>query len=133
MNIELVKRWLANQAEEAAAKEEVKRITAEGDAIEATLLEQFFDDGITSLAVDGMTVYITNPVRAKKANDGVEREDIVEALIVTGHGDIAPRSFNWNTLTSLCRELTEEGRELPEALANVIEVSTISALGKRKK
>ena len=133
MNIDLVKRWVALKEEEAAAKRKHSELVTEREAVEHLVIEDLVDDGVSSVAVDGQTVYINNPVRAKKASEDVTREQIVEALEACGHGDIAPRSFNWNTLTALCRELMEDGAPLPAALTAVLEVQTVQTLGKRNK
>lgn len=136
MDMDKVKRYRDLRVAAASAGAESKGLTAEADALERQLIEQYAEEGVQNIRVDGSTVYLERKVYAQKEKgpDGevVETSAVTEALIAAGLGDFVTPTYNVNTLSAYLRELDEQGEPLPEALVGLVRPAEVFKLKHRK-
>ncbi len=86
--------------------------------MQAALLEQFADAGVTSVKLDGRTFYLFGQVWARP----LPEEDVAGALERCGLADLVKRTVSTQALSAWVREYTKDGSELPPPLAAAIAV-----------
>lgn len=128
--VELVKRKREIEAELRAVKTEL----GEGDGgpgrVEKAALDWMVENGMQSVRVDGMTLYVNRQLWAGPT-DG-DYHAACEALKSAGLGDLVQERFNVQTLSSWVRERDKDGEPLPAAFAGRIEVAEVFRLGARR-
>lgn len=115
---------------EAAAK----GVKEEADSIEQRLLDEFAQEGVDRMTLDGITVYLKND-HYPAMKDGVDRAQVVAALAGNEHSrGLVTEGYNGNSFNAFIRELAgpEGDQPLPEYLADLVEVHTKSSLRTRK-
>ena len=113
----------AREGEVDALKERKKELMA-------GLLSAFELRGVSSIVVDGRSVYTRIPTRPRyrdrPADQGGGRfgpADAVAALRAIGRDDvIAPETVNYQTLGAILREFQDADGGIPEPLADVVEL-----------
>jgi len=131
--VELIKRWQGLKDTAKEHEEARKEANKEADLVASAVIGLFLDEGIENIAVEGRTYYIGDDIKAVKLNDEIDRDQIVDALIASDLEHMAPRGFNWNSLSAFVRDLKREGEPIPDALAAVIKLSEAHRLGSRTK
>lgn len=131
MDIEKLRDYVRLRRREAELKAQMESIKKEADDLQHELLEQFGQDGVSSMTVDGMTVYLHRQLWAG-AVEGVPKDTVVEVLKSVGLGHFVTESFNVQTLSSYVRDLEREEEELPEELADVIAVREVYGIRTRR-
>lgn len=99
-------------AESAAVK-------AEADKMEQELLEAFAESGLTSLKVDGSTVYLRRELWASR-RPGATPLDVCEAFEKAGMGQFVNQNYNSQTVSAWLRELDASGEPVPEPVDQVL-------------
>lgn len=98
------------------------------DALESALLEQWIEAGRQSERIDGYTVYVGKRTWATP-KDG-DRHAVVEALEALGMADMV--TYNTQTLSAWFKERAEAGQEVPQTLAEVVDLTDKFSLNVRK-
>lgn len=120
-------------------KEELARVERDRTMLNELLLEDFERDGITSMRVNGKTIYVFNQLwaGALTGDDGTaDYSRTNAALVEAGLGDFVQPRFNVQTLSAWVREqpIDDETGEviLPEPLQGNIKTSWTRELRTRK-
>ena len=100
------------QAEADSAKEEA-------DLIEQQLLEEFAEDGVQNMSVDGNTIYLQRQLWAQVDN-AYSKEEVIDRLRQSGLDHFVRDNYSTQTISSWLRELEAEEESLPPALEGVI-------------
>lgn len=103
---------------------QVKELNAEIAAAQEQAINAMLESGVTSVKVDGATIYISSQVSASPADGDEER--MCNALEMLEWGDIVKRTVNRNTLASFVKGFRDEESgeiDLPTELKEVIKVT----------
>lgn len=125
-----LKRFSELAARRRELESELNAVRAEMAELEAYLLEAFEKAGISNVSVDGMTCYLHRQLWARAKEGNYERACM--ALREVGLGRLVEQRFNTNSLSAWVREHEAEGKALPSALADAIEVSEVFSVRTRK-
>lgn len=95
--------------------------------LQEKLLEAFISNGVQEIRVDGRLAYIGIPTFPAflQREDGAfyDKTDVLPVLKALGYGSvIAAESINSNTFAKILRELVEQHGQLPEELAQMVEL-----------
>ena len=146
MNMEQLKEFVCLEARKRELDSELKAIAARLDDLEQALLPQFLSDGIASMKVDGLTVYIAQDIQASPAND---RTEVIGALKESELGQYIFENYNTQSLRAFVREMAEEVRlrcqqqdrlfteeevrvALPAPLCDALKISFVHSLRSKK-
>jgi hypothetical protein len=116
------------QRELGAAHDEVK---AAADLLEQELLDEFAQQGVDNIRVDGHTVYLHRQTWASPST-GHDSTDVVAALKAAGLDHMVAERYNSNTLSAYVRELVREDAELPASLQAVVQTTDKFSLRVRR-
>lgn len=116
------------QKEAEATAEDYK---SQADALQDILLEQFAEEGVQKVSVNGVTTYLRRDLWAK-VEEGASREQVVEGLKACGMGQFVSETYNTQTVSAWLRDLEREGEPLPEELTGVLTSSEVFTLRNRK-
>lgn len=131
LDMDRVREYVRLRRRERELGAQAEEVKAQADVIEQALLEEFAQDGVQSMSVDGMTVYLQRTLWAR-LSDGATREQAIDALRDAGLDHFVAESYNTQTLSSWLRDLEREEEPLPEALVGVIEGSEKYAIRTRR-
>lgn len=118
MNANLLRQYVEKKDALEAAKLQVSILTTEIETMQTVVLEQFADAGVTSVKLDGRTIYLSGQTWARPLPD----VDIAAALEECGLSDMVKKTVNTSSLSSWVREHTADGAELPPPLAAALVV-----------
>lgn len=90
--------------------------------MQGPLLDYFTQSGMENVRVDGRLVHIVKRHKVVP-RDGYSKEDVCEALVNTGHGDLVSTTYHWTRMSSLVKQAEEEGTDLPEELLDKIQIN----------
>jgi len=115
-----------------ALEKKVKDLTASKGKIESRILENFSENGISSIKIDGSTVYLHRQLwagtdRHEDEDDESEEPKIraIAALRAAGCEDLIKENFNVMTLSAFVRELDQNKEELPAEFEGAIKVAEV--------
>lgn len=114
-----------------AAEAEAEAYKNQADQLQETLLEQFAEEGIQKITVDGTTTYLRRELWAR-VEPGATREQVVEGLKACGMGQFVHEAFNTQTVSAWLRDLEREGQTMPEELDGVLTTAEVFSLRNRK-
>lgn len=114
MNRGKLHEYVALKREKAQLEARLRVVNGEMADLEQMLLDQFADDGVSSVKTeDGATVFVHSQLWAGAKED--EREELVAALRANGLEDYT--TINHQSFSSLVRELVRSaGREKDEEI-----------------
>jgi hypothetical protein len=138
MDVDLVKRFVGLRQRKASLQSELKDVNDELDGIGADLVEQFLQDGIQNINMDGQTVYIRRRVWARidKANDPSFIYDTLK-----NHDMDHMMTVNSNSLAAYIREqeelyellnIDDLHNKLPADLDKLVQFGEVYSLTSRK-
>lgn len=136
MNVDLIRQYAELLAKERKASARHDALKRERLDLEPAVRNELIDNGVQNLPIqlDGgrkMTVYL-NPTTYARPKEGVEREQVVEALKRAGCGWIVKEGYNSNSLDAWVRErLGDEKKPLPPTLAEVLDVQIVTKVAGR--
>lgn len=126
---ERLKRFVDLSRQKKALEEELEGVRAQMTALETPLLEDMALNGMQNANIEGVCVYRrTDYYPGRK--EGVTSEQVVDALLNCGLDKLA--TANWQSLRGYLTECREEGKLVPSALTDVIEVREAHKLMTRK-
>ena len=110
---------------------QVKKVNAQIDELDRALSDAMAEAELEKFTRDGSTFYLNSRLYASPKAD--MKEEMFEALIGHGYGDLITRTVNANTLASFCKEQREENSdEIPEWLSQVVNTYDKVTVGIRK-
>jgi len=138
VDTQLVRRFIGLRQRKATLQAELKEVNDELNAIGSDLVEQFLQDGIQNINIDGQTVYIRRRVWARidKANSP---DFIYETL--KNHGMDHMMTVNSNSLAAFIREqeelyeplnIDDLHNKLPADLDKLVQFGEVYSLTSRK-
>lgn len=119
-------------AQKRELEAQVKELNGEIAVAQEQAISAMLESGVTSVKVDGATIYISSQVSASPA-DGDE-EAMCNALVNLEWGDIVKRTVNRQTLASFVKGFRDEESgeiDLPAELKEVIKVTEWHKLNAR--
>ena len=119
MNTERLRTYAALDQLRLEYKKKIASITAELAPLEEQIIEEIAQSGVTSMRVDGTTVYLERKIWAKCVDEDWDRA--IEALKDAGLGDFIQHRYNSTSFSAYLRELDKAGKPLPEPLMGAIE------------
>lgn len=133
-NIDRVREFIKLKSRKKALALELRMIESDIERLEPQILEEFIDQGVSGMTVDGKPVFLKSQIRASPVRFGDEDADAAyqrtcEALKNAGWGELVSPRFNSNTLSSYVRELFNEGGSLPEGLKAVLKITEKHSVG----
>ena len=132
LNIERLQTFVALSERKAALTAELDDIRRDLDELEPGLIEQFADDGIRNVNLNGHTVYVQAQLWASPVEGDYERA--CDALVEAGLAEFVGRRFNSNTLSAWVREhVRDERGDYPEQLDEHLPVAFLGSIKAEKK
>ena len=139
MNIDMIRdhaELIEHQRDLKSQLDDIKRSIARS---EEAVVGEMIDNGVDSLPISlegggKLTLYIKRQKWPKMA-DGINREDVVAALLESGDetmSDLVAPGYNANSLAAYLRELDAEGVDFPEGISKVLSLSERVTVGSRK-
>lgn len=116
-----VEQFISTAEEERDLKAKLDAIKAERIALEAAILDEWGNTGITGLRVKGVTLYPQRQVYASADLDVIEASGLTELIGV-----------NSQRLSAYVRECEANGTPLPQPLADAIRLTEKISLRTRK-
>lgn len=126
-----LKQFVALEHERREHEEKLKAIGEKISSLQAALLDQFADLGMQNANVDGLTVYVRTDRYVSKKGEA-STEQVCEALRACGLGYMVSDGYNAASLKSKVKEFQEEGIEVPESLASLLNIGETFKLATRK-
>lgn len=121
-------RYLDLHARKRALEAEMKEVNAEMEALQASVLERWMDEGVTSVKVNGSTLYVRRSVYATVIDGDYARA--TRALKEAGLEYLL--RANTTSLSAWVREREENGEPLPPSFEGAIGRFERYQLGTRK-
>ena len=128
---ESVKEFTELETEKKLLEYELEKVKKRINEISPGIMDQFADNGIKNLNMNGRSVFIERKLWAK-ISDGKTKEEAIEAIKDAGYGILVSEGYNSQQLSSLLREFDKNGKDLPEQFKEVIEASEVFKLKSRK-
>ena len=126
---EALGRIIALDEKKKELQAELKEINEERREVEQDILNQFEKTGISRVSKDGVTVHLTRRISAKPKDGDTYR--ITKIFLDNGMDDML--RVHSNTLSSMARELLEEGvSTLPPELWDALEIDEVFQVRTRK-
>ncbi len=129
--MESVREFAELEKEKKKLEYELEKVKKRISAISPNIMDQFADNGIKNLNVDGRTIFIERKIWAK-ISDEKTKEEAIEAIKDAGYKILVSEGYNSQQLSSLLREFDKNGKDLPEQFKGVIEASEVFKLKSRK-
>lgn len=109
-----LRRLLELKAEKEEHENALKPIATEIEVLTARILDRWAEDGVSSMKVNGATVYMRRSIYARI----LDREHVAEAMREAGLDSML--SPNTNTLSAWLREREENDEPIPPALDGIV-------------
>lgn len=122
--------------EKDGLKEATKKNNEAIEQKKQEIAQQMIDDDVPSISVGGYKFFLQDKTIYSKKSEEVLRAaglDFLEVLRDQGLGDIIQETVNTRTLQSTVKNLVEETGELPEELAEILNVYDTYEIGRRKE
>lgn len=109
---------------------EIKALNAEIEETEAKLAELMLEEEMQNFTRNGRIFYLNTKVYASAVAE--RKAELYKWLKENGYGDLVYETVNANSLAAFVREQLEEADELPEGLAEMVNVFEKTTVGIRK-
>ena len=126
----LADRLRALKAHKSDLNEEIKGVNAQIDETETQLVELMVDEEMQNFTRNGQMFYLNTKVYASAVAE--RKAELYKWLKENGYGDLVYETVNANSLAAFVREQLEEADELPEGLAEMVNVFEKTTVGIRK-
>lgn len=132
MNIDKVTTFIALSERKAMLAAELDEVRRALDELEPILIEQFADDGIRHINLNGHTVYVQAQLWASPVDGDYERA--CDALEQSGLSEFVGRRFNSQTLSAWVREhVRDERGDYPEQIDEHLPIAFLGSIKAEKK
>jgi len=108
----------------------IKEVTAEIDEVETKLAELMLEEEMQNFTRNGQMFYLSTRLYASAVAE--RKEELFTWLKENGYGDLVYETVNANSLAAFVREQMEETEQLPEGLAELVNVFEKTTVGMRK-
>ena len=110
--------------------DELKELTAKIEELDENLSNAMIDSELDKFTHSGSTFYLKSRLFASAVAG--KKEDMINALKNNGAGELVVEQVNANTLSSFIKEEQERtGKEVPDYLADIVQVFTKTSVGIR--
>ena len=109
---------------------EIKALNAQIDETETQLVELMIEEEMQNFTRNGQMFYLNTKVYASAVAE--RKAELYKWLKENGYGDLVYETVNANSLAAFVREQLEEADELPEGLAEMVNVFEKTTVGIRK-
>ena len=92
MDTSKIRAYVHLRAQQHAAEAEAESFKDQANRLQDELLEQFAEEGVKKISVDGVTTYLHRVLWAK-VEEGASREQVVEGLKSCGLGQFVSRDL----------------------------------------
>lgn len=123
MNKQTLEAFLQANDDVATVKEELAKLVEQRDDLERQLLSEFEEDGISSVKVNGRTVYLHRQMWARPIDGAAGRPAVVRACRDLGLVEFVKEDINVNQISGYVREQEKLGNELPKELADTLTIT----------
>jgi len=134
-DIRQVKKYSTLLTKRLALEEEVKALNAQLAELQQPVLSYFQRQGVSSLSLNGRTLYIRSELWVSKASDATT-EEACRRLKRIKLGEYTGSRVNTQSLSAYVRELRDQGQEIDDIskmLGDKFKVSEVWKIGSRKK
>lgn len=121
MNIELIKTYIEIKTKLKHHTEEEAKYKAIALELEEKIIEEFNQDGINRITVEGKTVYISKTIWPKI----IDKQKAIDILKASEYSHYITEQYNTKQLAALLKELIENEGKLPDSFTGYIEVSEV--------
>ena len=128
LDTDLIRKWAKLDSVKKALEFKLAQINNQMTDIEGPILENMASTEISSIKMDGKTVYVHTSYFAEVSS----RAEAKDAIKAAGFDNLVSENYNANSLSALVREFRNEGKELPKAFAGVIKIGERNGLRSRK-
>ena len=113
-------------------EDEVKVAKATLSEIEEKLVEAMVEKEYQSINKNGSVLYLR--VQTNVSTPADRKQELMDALIEHGYGDVVKPNVSAQTLTALVKELSEDPDDVqaPEWLQGIVNVYKVPRIGKQK-
>lgn len=118
MNTDALHQWLSLEDERRRLEAELKEVVSQQEQLREGLLEAWMQDGVTSVRVNGRTVWLQRQAYAQIVDGDYERA--AAALKAAGLESLLRP--NLSTLSAYIREREANGESLPPSFAGAVQV-----------
>mgnify|MGYP001256920036 CR=1 FL=1 len=109
---------------------ETKSVNAEIEEVETQLAGLMVDQEMQNFTRNGQMFYLSTRLYASAVAE--RKEELFTWLKENGYGDLVYETVNANSLAAFVREQMEETEQLPEGLAELVNVFEKTTVGMRK-
>lgn len=134
--LEMIREYNELLNEKDGLKEATKKNNEAIEQKKQEIAQQMIDDDVPNISVGGYKFFLQDKTIYSKKSEEVLRAaglDFLEVLRDQGLGDIIQETVNTRTLQSTVKNLVEETGELPEELAEILNVYDTYEIGRRKE
>lgn len=134
--LEMVREYNELLNEKDGLKEATKKNNEAIEQKKREIAQQMIDDDVPNISVGGYKFFLQDKtIYSKKSEEALRAAglDFLEVLRDQGLGDIIQETVNTRTLQSTVKNLVEETGELPEELAEILNVYDTYEIGRRKE
>lgn len=131
MDTDKIRAYVRLRTLQHTAEAEAEDYKKQANDLQDELLEQFAEEGVRKISVDGVTTYLHRVLWAK-VEEGASREQVVEGLKACGFGQFVSETYNTQTVSAWLRDLEREKEPLPEELQGVLTGTEVFTLRNRK-
>lgn len=126
--IDALKKILNLDDEKKRLDARIKEIRAERAVLEETLMNEFAENGINQMKVDGKTVYLTRELWASPK----DKDQSFNYLKLIGLGDYVAETVNSNSISAFVREMEKSQEPLPDGFEDHFRVSEVFKIKTRR-
>ncbi len=129
--INQVKRFVQLTKQKRDLATEAKAVNEELAKLQEPVLEYFNEQGMQSMNIDGMTLFIGSKLYAKRCVD-ISVEEAIKALQEAHLDTFTAPAINTQGLSKYFREAEDNGEEVPSCLEGKIDVNRYYEVVARK-
>ena len=129
MDLERIRDFITLDQEKKVLEAQLQILKQQIADLQPGLKDDFAREGVNSINLDGVTVYLHRALWARPAQ-GQTTQQLADALKSCGLQDFVHETCNLNTLSAYLRELERNGQPMPEDLVGILnleEVFTVRA------
>jgi hypothetical protein len=131
MNTDNLRKFSALKQRISETEALAKELRAEATELEQHILDDFADEGVNKISVDGQTIYMRREIWARRPKE-IDQEQMAQGLMGAGLDYLVSSKVNLQGLSAYARELDSAGEDLPSGLDRVVNVDEIFRLGVRR-
>jgi len=128
MDIERLKKFAELYLKHKQLTAELSVLANEINQMQDGLIEHMLDAGVQKVSLTGGITVTTKTQVWPKYKSGKSKDDLAVALESDGFGSLVTKGINHQTFAALIREFNTDGKPLPSAINEVVEISETTRL-----